>query len=138
MKSISSWLAIPAAIALSLTSVGAALAQTVTLNPGFKPDPTVLTGTSGGSTASACGNITATPSQTVKLSQAMDLMFTVQGNSSLTLLIKAPGGGQFCVMSDGSGAPLQQPGYWNAGTYEVYVGDRAASGHAYQLSIASN
>jgi len=137
MNALRRLLAIPAAIALSLGAADFTLAQAVQLAPGFSPNPKVLTGNSGGGTASNCGNMPASPSQTVTLSQAMDLVFSVQGANSLTLLIKSPDGGQFCVISDGSGNPLQQPGYWNAGTYSIYVGDRAAS-HPYTLSITRN
>jgi hypothetical protein len=138
MKSLRCLLAIPAAIALSLGATEFASAQTVQLAPGFNPNPKVFTGTSGGRTSSSCGNLPANPSQTVTLTQAMNLVFSVQGANSLTMMIKSPDGGTFCVISDGSGAPLQQPGYWNAGTYAIYIGDQASSGNAYQLSIAQN
>ncbi len=138
MNALRRLLAIPAAIALSLGAADLTLAGTVQLSSGFSPNPTVLTGTSGGGSSSSCGNIPASPSQTVTLTQAMDLVFSVQGANSVTLLIKSPDGGQFCVISDGSGSQLQQPGYWNAGTYLIYIGDRAATSHPYTLSITRN
>lgn len=138
MKCLRRLLAIPAAITLSLGTAEFTLAQTVQLSPNFNPNPMTLTGTSGGSGAKTCGNLPSSPSQTITLTQAMDLTFRVQGANSLTLMLRAPDGGEFCVISDGSGNPLEQPGYWNAGTYQVYIGDRTPTGHAYTLSITRN
>uniref|UniRef100_A0ACD5GPU0 Uncharacterized protein n=1 Tax=Desertifilum tharense IPPAS B-1220 TaxID=1781255 RepID=A0ACD5GPU0_9CYAN len=40
-------------------------------------------------------------------------------------------------MSDNlSGGVLEVPGYWEQGTYSLYVGDRAGGSHNYTLSVS--
>jgi hypothetical protein len=68
MKTFKYWMVIPTALAMILTSVGVARAQTIQLTPEFKPDPLVVTGTSGGSqTNKGCGMMGAAPNHVITL-----------------------------------------------------------------------
>lgn len=104
--------------------------------------PLNLQGTSGGTVASDCGNISAQPSQRLQLTEAFIsrsgyLRFVVEGQGDPTLLIEGPTG-RFCVLSDQ--AMHQGPeavGYWLPGTYNIYVGDRSNQRHPYSLSIVA-
>lgn len=137
MKTFKHWIVVPATLAMILSSAGVGYAQTAQITPGFKPDPLVLTGTSGGTKASKnCGMIGATPNHVVNLNTNFNyLRFSVQSAGQPTLLIEGPNG-KSCVPADSfSGGTIQTPGYWEKGPYSIYVGDRAGGQHPYTLSI---
>jgi len=135
MKTFKYWTVVPAALVMLLSSVGAVLAQPTQITPGFQPDPLTVTGTSGGSQASkGCGMIGATPNYVVKLANNFNyLRFTVQGAGQPTLLIQGPNGSS-CVQAV-PGGNIEVPGYWEKGSYSIYVGDRAGTQHPYTLTI---
>ena len=63
------------------------------------------------------------------------LRINVQGAGKPTLLIKGPSGTS-CVPADTlSGGHIQAPGFWEQGTYSIYVGDRAGGQNSYTLSV---
>lgn len=132
MRTLKRWLLVPAAIAAIVTPAGAALGETLTLSPGFE-DPTVVSGTSGGSeTQGNCGNISASPEHTLTLTEDFAfLRVSVSAPGQPTLLVEGPGG-SFCAPQN-----PQQSGYWEAGTYSIYVGDRAGGAHEYTLTITT-
>lgn len=137
MKTFKHWMVVPATLAMLLTSTGVVRSQPVQLAPGFAPDPLVVTGTSGGSQASqSCGMIGATPNHVINLSANFNyLRFSVQSAGQPTLLIQGPNGSS-CVQADSfSKGTIQLPGYWEKGTYSVYVGDRAGGHNSYTLSV---
>jgi hypothetical protein len=135
MKTFKYWTVVPAALVMLLSSVGAVLAQPTQITPGFQPDPLTVTGTSGGSQASkGCGMIGATPNYVVNLANNFNyLRFTVQGAGQPTLLIQGPNGSS-CVQAV-PGGNIEVPGYWEKGSYSIYVGDRAGTQHPYTLTI---
>lgn len=139
MKTITNWLVVPTALAMSLAITGTSLAEetVVTINPKFQPDPLVVRGTSGGQKSSDCGNIAATPNQVIQVTESLPyLHLGVQSAGQPTLLIQGPAG-RFCVLADRlSGGNPDISGYWEAGRYSIYVGDRAQGQHPYTLSIS--
>lgn len=133
-------LALYGALAISFAFTAAALAQdkVVQVTPKSAPDPVVVRGTSGGEKSSDCGNIAATPNQVIEVPEPLPYVrFSVQSEGQPTLLIEGPGGRRFCVLADTeAGESPEVSGYWEAGKYSVYVGDRAQSQHPYTLSIS--
>ena len=105
-------------------------------------EPMNFEGTSGGTVASDCGNISAQPSQQIQLTDEFTqssgyLRFVVEGAGDPTLLIEGPAG-RFCVLSDRAmDKGPEAVGYWLPGTYNIYVGDREAQSHPYNLSISA-
>ncbi len=138
MKKHTSWLILPSLV-ISFTFTAATLAQekVVQITPKFAPDPLVVNGTSGGAKSSDCGNIPATPNQIVDVQEPLPyLRFNVKSEGEPTLLIEGPEGRRFCVLADTAGGENPEiSGYWEAGKYSVYVGDRAQGKHPYTLSI---
>ncbi|NEP12349.1 MAG: hypothetical protein F6K14_19505 [Symploca sp. SIO2C1] len=135
MKILKYWLAVPTTLAVLLASIGGVRSQQqIALTPGFN-EPMVLTGTSGDSN---CGKMAATASHVITLGDNFSyLRFTVdsQGGQPI-LLIKGSNGSSSCVQSDEfSGNTITDSGYWNAGTYSLYIGDRTGAQHNYSLSI---
>ncbi|PSB09617.1 hypothetical protein C7B62_12575 [Pleurocapsa sp. CCALA 161] len=102
-----------------------------------------IEGLSGGSTNSqGCGFIADSPSYKMNLSQKIDYMrLTVEATGGQpTLLVIGPNSGDsFCVLGDGtSGLKPEISGVWEAGYYQIYVGDRTQSRHKFVLDISTN
>lgn len=133
------WRVIPIALSLNMAITGVTLAETPVLkiNPQFQPDPLVVRGTSGGVKGSDCGNIAAQPNQVIQLSESLPyLRLMVESAGQPTLLINGPSG-RFCVLADRfSGGKPEFSGFWQAGKYSLYIGDRAQGQHPYTLSIS--
>lgn len=133
MKTLTRGLLVPAAAAafLAVSSAVSSHAQVVPLASNFQPDPNpIASGTSGGATSSDCGFIAAAPNQVIQLSEPFPyLRFRVQGGGQPTLLIEGPGG-RFCGLAE-----PEISGFWQPGSYNIYVGDRAQGQHAYTLSV---
>lgn len=101
-----------------------------------------IQGNSGGPIDSKnCGFVAATPSYTLSLSKRMDYMrMFVQANGGQpTLLVIGPKQeDSFCVLGDlSAGLNPEISGVWEAGTYQVYVGDRAGEQHQFTLKIST-
>ncbi|NES96092.1 MAG: hypothetical protein F6K32_12835 [Desertifilum sp. SIO1I2] len=133
------WIAVPILVATGLAALGSATTQAqVVLQPNFQPNPqTLSSGVSGGSGGTECGTLPAAPSAVVQLAADITSMrFIVQGDGQPTLMIQGPQG-KSCILSDNlSGGVLEVPGYWEQGTYSLYVGDRAGGSHNYTLSVS--
>lgn len=127
------------ATAIAAIAIGGnpAFGQPVAISPQFQPDPVVLQGTSGGGQASAnCGSITAAPNHVVQLNSDFPyLKFSLQGGGQPTLLIRLPNGTTSCISADANSGRINAPGYWEQGSYALYVGDRSGGQHPYTLSI---
>jgi hypothetical protein len=137
MKTLKHWMVVPTALAMLLSSPGVVRSQSIQISPGFAPDPLVVNGTSGGSTASqGCGMIGAKPNHVLTLNANFNyLRINVQSAGQPTLLIKGPSGTS-CVPADKfSGGKIQAPGFWEKGSYSIYVGDLTGSQNSYTLSI---
>jgi hypothetical protein len=129
---------VPTALAMSLI-ITQANAQTpqIEINRNFQPDPLILNGKSGGSVKSKCGNISTAPNQIIQVKESLPyLRLSVETKGKPTLLIDGPGG-KFCVQADSySGDKPEIPGYWQAGTYSLYVGELSQEQFNYILSIS--
>jgi len=120
----------------------AGIATTVQASPNplkISPQSEVLTvqGRGGGYLRSDCGYLTSAPNQRIELNQDFPyLRVEVQSSGDPTLLIDGPGG-HFCVLSDNySDQEPAMDGFWIAGTYDIYVGDRAQGKYSYTLTIS--
>lgn len=137
MRTFKHWIIVPATLAMLLTSAAGVRSQPIQLTPGFQPDPLEVTGTSGGSqTNKGCGMVGATPNHVINLSGNFSyLRFKVQGSGQPTLLIEGPNGSS-CVQADSlSGGTIEAPGYWEAGSYSLFIGERTGGQHPYKLLV---
>jgi hypothetical protein len=103
----------------------------------------VIKGQSGGSVDSqGCGFIATSPNYEMKLEQRIDYMrLTVQSTGGQpTLLVLGPGAGDsFCVLGDEvSGLKPEISGVWEAGNYQIYIGDRLGSQHQFTLNVSKD
>ena len=117
---------------LALTT--AVQAQTVTLNPGFSPDPIELRGVSGGVVAAkqaagqaetptgACvGFVDSQPDHTLELNSYFDyLRLQISSPDDTTIVVRGPGG--IWCNDDFQDKNAGIEGQWLAGTYEIWVG----------------
>ncbi|MEM7772076.1 MAG: hypothetical protein AAGA75_18950 [Cyanobacteria bacterium P01_E01_bin.6] len=94
-------------------------------------------GSSGGTQNSQCGYISATPNhQLVITERLVALRFTVEGEGQPTLAIQDEQGRIECVMSHQfSNGIIELPGAWEAGRYNIFIGDRTGGNHRYTLSV---
>ena len=94
------------------------------INSEFDQDPLELSGLSGGSVKSNCGNIDTAPNSIMQLTEPLPyLRLTVKSEGQPTLLINGPGG-RICVLADSySGGKAEFSGYWQEGKYSLYIGD---------------
>lgn len=146
MKTLRLLTMVPTALAMSLVFAQTNLAQTPTtqINRNLQPDPLILKGKSGGTVKSNCGNIPTEPNQVIQVTESLPyLRLTVESEGKPTLLIDGPGG-RFCVMADKySGGKPELSGFWQPGTYSVYVGEldeglQAKSSYALSISQQTN
>ncbi|WP_414753213.1 hypothetical protein [Anabaena sp. CCY 9910] len=139
MKKFSLFKVVPAALAMILASSQANLAQvpSIQINRKLPSEPLVLSGQSGGTVKSNCGNVAATANQIIEVTEALPyLRLTVEGQGKPTLLIDGPGG-RFCVLADTySGSKAELSGYWQPGRYLLKVGNILPGQHNYNLSIS--
>ncbi|MDJ1178276.1 hypothetical protein PJF56_05325 [Roseofilum sp. BLCC_M91] len=135
MKKVSIFLvsAIAGAIA-SLTPLSSD-AQTTqqTISPGFQPIE--IAGTSGGPTASDCGNLAAAPNVTLTVTADTSIHFRLQSSGNPTLKIDGPQDFDLCVPSH-DGSTVEIPGQWPPGQYDVFIGDLQGGSHGYTLKIS--
>jgi hypothetical protein len=126
-----------ASISLILSHISVASAQQVKIGQNLQPDPTTLTGKSGGPNKSNCGNISTEPSQVIQITESLPyLRLTVESTGKPTLLIDGPGG-RFCVLADNySGGKPEISGFWQPGNYSLYVGESSPAQYNYTVSIS--
>ena len=124
------------ALAAVVSTGSAAMAQSAARTP--LAAPVEMTGQTGGSEASACGNINPSGAQRVQVTESFaSLEFEVQSQGNYTLLIKGPGGFEECVFAHNyNNGAIKSPGLLNQGEYRVFVGDRDGESHPYTLSIS--
>ena len=102
-----------------------------------------IKGQSGGSIDSqGCGFIATTPNHEMNIEQRVDYMrLTVQASGGQpTLLVLGPNlGDRFCVLGDEvSGLKPEISGVWEAGKYQIYIGDRIGKQHQFTLDISTD
>ncbi len=116
---------------------------TITLAPGFMPDPSTATGTSGGSTAagtldpSCAGNVSTTPDHLFVASGAFaNLRIMAKSAADTTLVVQRPDGTYLCNDDGDTDFNPIVAGAFPAGTYKIWVGsyDAEANG-SYTLGI---
>lgn len=139
MKTLNLLKVVPAAVLLSMVFIQPNLAEipSVAISSKLQSDPLVLNGKSGGTVHSNCGNISTTPNQIIRVKESLPyLRLNVDSPGQPTLLIDGPGG-RFCVLADSySGSKPELSGYWQAGTYSLYIGELSQQQHDYTLSIS--
>jgi hypothetical protein len=108
--------------------------ENIQVSPGFTPDPVVLRGISGGSTAAqtvsgrdrtatgpCVGFVDASPDHTMTLTNPFSfLSVEVQSSEDTTLVVRGPGGA-WCN-DDMSGKNPGIAGEWLEGTYQIWIG----------------
>lgn len=108
--------------------------ESVRVSPRFNPDPIVLRGISGGTTAApsvsqreqtstgpCVGFVDTSPDHVMTLTNDFDfLSVEVQSSEDTTLIVRGPGGA-WCN-DDISGKNPGIAGEWLAGTYEIWIG----------------
>jgi hypothetical protein len=132
MKCDRNLIKLSAALAAVVAMATPAFAQPTSQTP--LSSPVEVTGTSGGSRSSSCGNLPETPSHTLRVSEsfaAIDISAEAEG--SFTLQITSPNGFSECLLS--SDGVINAPGVLNQGTYSIYVGSRSGGSYPYTLSI---
>ncbi|MEL6322041.1 MAG: hypothetical protein AAFQ57_15560 [Cyanobacteria bacterium J06626_14] len=94
-------------------------------------------GRSGGNQSSQCGFISDTPNHQLVVGEPLvALRFTLEGQGQPTLAIQDEQGRIECVMSHQlSDGTIELPGAWEAGRYNIFVGDRSQGRHGYSLSV---
>ncbi|ADI63733.1 hypothetical protein [Trichormus azollae] len=139
MKTLRLLTLVPVCVVTSLLFNQANLAQTpvIQINQNLAIDTLVLNGTSGGIVPSNCGNITAQPSQVIKVTESLPyLRLTVESQGKPTLLIDGPGG-RFCVLADNySDNKPELAGFWELGQYSLFIGNLSPGQFTYNLSIS--
>ncbi|MEN9518766.1 MAG: hypothetical protein RLZZ381_1354 [Cyanobacteriota bacterium] len=126
-----------------LINLKSGLANNSFANATLAQNNKTIEGLSGGSTDSqGCGFIADSPSYKINLSQRIDYMrLTVEAaGGQPTLLVVGPNSGDsFCVLGDEtSGLKPEISGVWEAGYYQIYVGDRTQSQHKFILNISTD
>lgn len=101
-----------------------------------------IEGQSGGIVDSkGCGFIASSPNHVMNLTKRVDYMrLTVKASGGQpTLLVVGPNSGDsFCVLGDEiSGLKPEISGVWEAGVYEIYVGDRQKQNYQFILDIST-
>ncbi len=101
-----------------------------------------IQGQSGGTVDSkGCGFIATSPNHVMNLTKRVDYMrLTVKAaGGQPTLLVVGPNSGDsFCVLGDKiSGLKPEISGVWEAGVYEIYIGDRQRQNHQFSLDIST-
>jgi hypothetical protein len=131
------WRTVPLALVSVISAATAAFAG-VAASP--LAGPIQVSGMSGGSQSSACGNLPAAPSQTLQVTESFaSFDIALQGEGQITLFIQGPGGFSECRTTDRfSDGRITSPGLLNQGTYNIYVGNETAAQTPYTLSISQN
>lgn len=117
---------------------------TITLAPGFVPDPAEFSGSSGGPVdastwAPSCvGFVSAQPDHVLVLSApARELAWMVRSADDVTLVVELPTGELLCNDDYEDQDPLVVTENLPAGTYRIWVGSFAAgANHPYTLGIS--
>ena len=122
---------------------GASNFGTISLAPGFVPDPHVASGTSGGSVAASSMNATcagwvsSTPDHLfVSTGSFASLRILASATEDVTLVIQRPDGTYTCN-DDTEGTNPIVSGAFPAGTYKIWVGSYAqGASAAYRLGVS--
>ncbi|MDQ3034481.1 MAG: hypothetical protein M3Y87_18880 [Myxococcota bacterium] len=119
---------------------------TVTIAPGFAPDPMLLSGVAGGPTdassidASCRGHLSIIPSHTLSVSSPMPMLRLMAHSDTDTTLVVRLSDGRVVCNDDGDGFdPIVDLTNVPAGQHNVFVGTYSSDATApYQLGITTN
>lgn len=131
-------------LVVQLAQIKSSLAEYNSANAlASNPIEETIQGSSGGSNDTrGCGYVSNDPVYEMNVETRIDYMrFTVQANGGQpTLLVIGPNSGDsFCVLGDRqSGLNPEISGVWEAGYYQIYVGDLTGSRHQFTLNISTN
>lgn len=139
-EAIATWFLTASILLINLES---SLANNDFTNATLSQGGKTIEGLSGGSSDShGCGFIADSPSYKMNLKTKIDyLRFRVQSTGGQpTLLVVGPNSEEsFCVLGDQkSGLEPEISGVWEAGYYQIYVGDRTQGRHKFILDISTN
>lgn len=111
--------------------------QIIELAAQIPQDPLEFTQTLTGETTLNCDSTPAIANWVISLTQPIPyLRFSIQSEGEPILIIEGPGG-RFCVLADNySGDNPEISGLWDAGTYNIYVGNRTPGNYSYTLQIS--
>ncbi len=131
-----------AAAILACASAGASAQNTLTIGPGFTPDPLRATGTTGGATQASrfgpqcAGAIHSAPDHTLRVTGPVDVRMSTTSSTDSTLVVVGPAG-VFCDDDGGEMLDARLDARLTPGEYAVYVGHIERAG-SYTLSITEN
>lgn len=111
--------------------------ETIELAAPIPQDPLEFTQTLAGETLLNCDATPTSANWTIEMTQPFPyLRFSIQSEGEPILIIEGPGG-RFCVLADNySGDNPEISGLWDAGTYNLYIGNRTAGDYSYTLQIS--
>jgi hypothetical protein len=116
--------------------------ETLSITPGFVPDPVVGTGLSGGSRYTAdCGYVNRNaPDHILYVEDDFDyLRLYIEASDDVTLLMENEATGETICIDDSDDSLLPEyEGYFQEGTYRVWIGDFVGNSrgtYRYQLYI---
>ena len=129
--------------AVLLTNIQSSVADSNFTNINQDQTSKKIKGQSGGfNDSQGCGFIGNDPDYEMNLKQRIDYMrFTVEADGGQpTLLVVGPNAeDSFCVLGDEIiGLKPEISGVWEAGYYQIYVGDRTGSQHNFILDISTD
>ncbi len=129
-------------LAILLVGMESGTSQPIAISNRSGNKAETIKGQSGGSIDSkGCGFIAGSPNYTMNLPQRIDYMrLTVEtAGGQPTLLVLGPNpGDSFCVLGDAvSGLKPEISGVWEAGLYQIYIGDRVGKNYQFTLNIST-
>ncbi len=130
-------------LAILLIGIESGTSQSIAISSKSGNKAETIKGQSGGSIDSkGCGFIASSPNYTINLPQRIDYMrLTVEtAGGQPTLLVLGPNpGDSFCVLGDEvSGLKPEISGVWEAGQYQIYIGDRIGENYQFTLNISTD
>ncbi|HEY9815352.1 MAG TPA: hypothetical protein V6D20_06065 [Candidatus Obscuribacterales bacterium] len=137
MKRWMNWMIMPTLAALVGAIAPSAQADVATpLSSPVTRSGNVTVGATGAQSG-ACGLVPDQPVEVIRVTEPFaSLQFTVGSDRNATLWITGNGQSQ-CLFADSfSDGLISLPGVWDAGAYDIYVGNRNPGSYAYELTIA--
>lgn len=110
---------------------------TIQLATQIPQDPLQFTQALSGQPALNCNATPTAANWVIEMTRPFPyLRFTIQSEGEPVLIIEGPGG-RFCVLADNySGDNPEISGLWDAGTYNIYIGNRTPGDYSYTLNIS--
>ena len=118
-------------------SINSAPPKTIEFANPIPQEPWKLTQTLTGESTLNCDANPAIANWVIEMTQPFPyLRFSIESEGEPILIIEGPGG-RFCVLADNySGNHPEISGLWDAGTYNIYIGNRTPGDYSYTLQIS--